>query len=88
MKKVLSSKNKNGNPVIHETLVEKMEQLVDILPELNFAEDQEIEDIRRRIRDDLLEDVDTLRNDSDVREDVLNSTDDILNRMEKIYGVQ
>ena len=88
MKKVLSSKNKNGNPVIHETLVEKMEQLVDILPELNFAEDQEIEDIRRRIRDDLLEDVDTLRNDADVREDVLNSTDDILNRMEKIYGVQ
>jgi len=64
-----------------------MEQLVNILPELNFAEDQEIEDIRRRIRDELLEDVDVLRKDTDVRKDVLTSTDDILNRMEKIYGV-
>ena len=86
MKKVLSTKNKNGNPVIHETLMDKMEQLVDILPELNFAEDQEIEDIRQRIRDDLLEDVDVLRKDADVREDVLISTDDILTRMEKIYA--
>jgi len=87
VKKVLSSKNKNGNPTIHDTLMEKMEQLVNILPELNFAEDQEIEDIRRRIRDELLEDVDVLRKDTDIREDVLTSTDDILNRMEKIYGV-
>jgi len=87
VKRVLSSKNKNGNPTIHDTLMEKMEQLVNILPELNFAEDQEIEDIRRRIRDELLEDVDLLRKDVDVREDVLTSTDDILNRMEKIYGV-
>jgi len=87
VKKVLSSKNKNGNPTIHDTLMEKMEQLVNILPELNFAEDQEIEDIRRRIRDELLEDVDVLRKDVDVREDVLTSTDDILTRMEKIYGI-
>ena len=87
VKKVLSSKNKNGNPTIHDTLMEKMEQLVNILPELNFAEDQEIEDIRRRIKDELLEDVDVLRKDNDIREDVLTSTDDILNRMEKIYGV-
>ena len=87
VKRVLSSKNKNGNPTIHDTLMEKMEQLVNILPELNFAEDQEIEDIRRRIRDELLEDVDVLRKDTDIREDVLTSTDDILNRMEKIYGV-
>ena len=87
VKRVLSSKNKNGNPTIHDTLMEKMEQLVNILPELNFAEDQEIEDIRRRIRDELLEDVDVLRKDTDVRKDVLTSTDDILNRMEKIYGV-
>ena len=65
-----------------------MEQLVDILPDLNFADDHDIEDIRRWNRDDLIEDVDTLRNDAEVREDVLNSTDDILNRMEKIYGVQ
>ena len=87
VKRVLSSKNKNGNPTIHDTLMEKMEQLVNILPELNFAEDQEIEDIRRRIRDELLEDVDVLRKDTDIREDVLTSTNDILNRMEKIYGV-
>ena len=87
VKRVLSSKNKNGNPTIHDTLMEKMEQLVNILPELNFAEDQEIEDIRRRIRDELLEDVDVLRKDTDVRKDVLTSTDDILNRMEKIYGI-
>jgi|TARA_R100001530_G_scaffold50940_2_gene37823 hypothetical protein len=87
MKKVLSGKNKNGNPVIHDTLMEKMEQLVNILPELNFADDQEIEDIRRRIRDELLEDVDVLRKDAGARDDVLSSTDDILNRMEKIYGM-
>jgi len=87
VKRVLSSKNKNGNPTIHDTLMEKMEQLVNILPELNFAEDEEIEDIRRRIRDELLEDVDVLRKDVDVREDVLTSTDDILTRMEKIYGI-
>ena len=87
VKRVLYSKNKNGNPTIHDTLMEKMEQLVNILPEINFAEDQAIEDIRRRIRDELLEDVDVLRKDTDVRKDVLTSTDDILNRMEKIYGV-
>jgi hypothetical protein len=61
--------------------------MVNILPELNFADDQEIEDIRRRIRDELLEDVDVLRKDAGARDDVLSSTDDILNRMEKIYGM-
>jgi len=28
-----------------------------------------------------------LRKDADARDDVLSSTDDILNRMEKIYGM-
>ena len=83
MKSVLSSEK----PVIHETLMEKMTDLVDILPELNFSEDQELEEIRRLIKDELIEDVQTLRDDEVIQQDVLDSTSDILRKMEKIYDV-
>ena len=83
MKSVLSKEK----PVIHETLMEKMTDLVDILPELNFSEDQELEEIRRLIKDELIEDVQTLRDDEVIQQDVLDSTSDILRKMEKIYDI-
>ena len=74
--------------MIHETLMEKMTDLVDILPELNFSEDQELEEIRRLIKDELIEDVQTLRDDEVIQQDVLDSTSDILRKMEKLYDIR
>ena len=85
--KHMSSVLSKDKPVIHETLMEKMCDLIDILPELNFSEDQELDDIRCQMKGELIEDVQTLRDDEVARQDVLDSTNDILNRMEKIYGV-
>ena len=85
--KHMSSVLSKDKPVIHETLMDKMCDLIDILPELNFSEDQELDDIRCQMKGELIEDVQTLRDDEVARQDVLDSTNDILNRMEKIYGV-
>ena len=85
--KHMSSVLSKDKPVIHETLMDKMCDLIDILPELNFSEDQELDDIRCQMKGELIEDVQTLRDDEVTRQDVLDSTNDILNRMEKIYGV-
>jgi len=84
MSRVLSK----DKPVIHETLLDKIGDLVDILPELNFAEDEEIDKIRYRIKAELCEDVKTLRENEEVRGDVLNSTYDIIDTMEKIYATR
>jgi len=84
MSRVLSK----DKPVIHETLLDKIGDLVDILPELNFAEDEEIDKIRYRIKAELCEDVKTLRESEEVRGGVLHSTYDIIDTMEKIYATR
>lgn len=86
--KHMNSVLSKDKPVIHETLMEKMSELVDILPELNFSEDQELDGIRRLIKDELIEDVQTLRDDATIQKDVLDSTNDILSKMEKIYATR
>mgnify|MGYP003134597401 CR=1 FL=1 len=83
MKSVLSAEK----PIIHETMMEKMNDLVDILPELNFSEDEGLDEIRKLIKDELIEDVQTLRDDEVIQKVVLDSTSSILNKMEKIYGL-
>jgi len=83
MKSVLSAEK----PIIHETMMEKMNDLVDILPELNFSEDEGLDEIRKLIKDELIEDVQTLRDDEVIQKGVLDSTSSILNKMEKIYGL-
>jgi hypothetical protein len=83
MKSVLSAEK----PIIHETMMEKMNDLVDILPELNFSEDEGLDEIRKIIKDELIEDVQTLRDDEVIQKGVLDSTSSILNKMEKIYGL-
>jgi len=83
MKSVLSAEK----PIIHETMMEKMNDLVDILPELNFSEDEGLDEIRKMIKDELIEDVQTLRDDEVIQKGVLDSTSSILNKMEKIYGL-
>lgn len=84
MKTVLSK----DKPVIHETLMEKMEDLVDILPELNFSDDEDLDNVRDIIKEELVEDVQTLRDDKLIQKDVLNSTESILSKMEKIYAAR
>jgi hypothetical protein len=65
-----------------------MEDLVDILPELNFSDDEDLDNVRDIIKEELVEDVQTLRDDKLIQKDVLNSTESILSKMEKIYAAR
>jgi hypothetical protein len=62
--------------------------MVDILPELNFSDDEDLDNVRDIIKEELVEDVQTLRDDKLIQKDVLNSTESILSKMEKIYAAR
>ena len=79
----------NEKPKIHETLTEKMKRLVDILPDLNLNDDENLEEIRQEIIKELLSTTAIgLRNSESKRKEVVEAGESIIKKMEKIYGTR
>jgi hypothetical protein len=70
-----------------DSLVENVRQLADLLPAFNFNNDPAFDALTQRIQKELcVEDAKTLRTDSDVRDSVKKSADDILKSVESLLG--
>lgn len=68
---------------LHNSVVENLRALVDLLPRLNVTQDANLEAMRRKIDAELARyDVEALKEDKVLRTKVLKSTDDILEAME------
>ena len=79
----------NEKPKIHQTLTEKMKRLVDILPDLNLNDDENLEEIRQEIIKELLSTTAIgLRNSESKRKEVVEAGESIIKKMEKIYGTR
>jgi len=73
--------------VFHQSLLGNIEELVKLLPDLNFMKDQKITDITEKIQNEICRfDVESLRKNQNMREEAVKASSDILNAMEALYA--
>jgi hypothetical protein len=74
------------SPRFHDSLMENLNHLVDVLPELNFTNDPRVTQIVNEVRDRLSIPIEVLKNGTPtIQERVLSDCDDILKKM-KAFG--
>jgi len=82
-KKVLD----NPKPVIHRSMIEKINALAEALPGLNLTDDEDVDHIASEIKKSLSGlSVSKLRNDVDFRESAVEDADLIIHKLENLYG--
>jgi hypothetical protein len=78
---IAGEKSRNA-PRFHDTLMENLEHLIDVIPQVNFTADPRVDDIVRECRTKLRVPLDVLKSGSiEVRQNVLKDADDILAAM-------
>lgn len=77
----------NPSAVFRDTMLENARELCALLPRLNFADDPELETMRREVEQKLISyHPDALRNDPDLRRDTASKAKEIMDRMAVFMG--
>ena len=77
----------NPSAVFRETMLENARELCELLPRLKFADDPELEDMRREVERKLISSIpDALRNDPDLRRNTAEKAKEIMDRMAVFMG--
>ena len=77
----------NPSAVFRDTMLENARELCALLPRLNFADDPELETMRREVEQKLVSyHPDALRNDPDLRRDTASKAKEIMDRMAVFMG--
>lgn len=73
--------------VFHKSLIGNVEELVSLLPDLNFMNDSKINNLTEQIQNEICRfDPEALRKDKTQREEAVKASNDILNAMESFYA--
>jgi hypothetical protein len=82
-----AAKKEGDGTFFTDSLVKNVRELADLLPAFNFNNDPAFDALTKRIQKELcVEEAKTLRTDSDVRDSVKKSADDILKSVESLLG--
>jgi len=80
--------NKDGKeikPRLFDSMISSVQDLIQILPNLNLENDPKVEDIRQRMENEFMNlDIDTLREDKQLRDETANKADEILDNLKDI----
>ena len=75
------------NNIFRDSMVENLEELADLLPKMNVADDPELDNMTQEVRAKLLgQNPDTLRHDKHVRSQTASEAEDIVRRMRGFFG--
>lgn len=80
--------NKDGKevkPRLFDSMISSVQDLIQILPYLNLENDPNVEGIRQRMENEFMNlDIDTLREDKQLRDETANKADEILDNLKDI----
>jgi hypothetical protein len=80
--KAISEKLNDGNAIFRDSLISNLEEIIDLIPSLNLANDKNLNQIANECREKLAQyKPNTLRNSKRIRADVAKQADELLKRM-------
>lgn len=82
----MADKLADPKAIFRDTLVENLREQCDLLTRMNFADDPNLEAMRKQVEDSLLKHPDALRNDPDLRRDVAVEAKAIMDKMKTFMG--
>lgn len=78
-------RGKEIKPRLFNSMISSVQDLIQILPDLNLDNDTHIEDIRREMEDEFMNlDIDSLKEDQDLRDKTAEKADEILDNLKGI----
>ena len=77
----------NDKPRIHRSMIEKVTALADSLPGLDLQDDEKFAEIAKGIQTQLGSlSIEKLREEDSFREDVVDDADNLIHKLENLYG--